>query len=457
MSTSDSQPPKRGAHFGGSGQQGDVSSSQPSSGGSGQQRPTQRTADARGTKRQPTRGAATTSSSRTGTRRQTSSSGRIAGTQSAVGQNRVSSRTAAATQRVANHNVWHEVMMRGVRGGVPFVFMGVGVVAVVVFVVGIVTSDTGGEEEESTFVAGVEIEVNIPDGSGASSIASALYEAGVIESTSDFLNAVVDADAESSLQSGSYIFTSSTEYDDIIDLLTSGPNNTAYTITIPEGYTVAKIAALVEETFGIDQETFIAQAVASNYSSEYTFLADVENDSLEGYLFPKTYDFSTSGEITADTIIRAMLSQFQTEVASLDLATAASNLSSRYGIDVSENDIVIMASIIEREAVTDDQRGLISSVFWNRLSSGMYLQSDATMGYVTGGAVTSSDLQTDSEYNTYLYGGLTPTAICSPSYESLEAACNPEDTSYYFFYITDSVEAFSETYEEHLNAIASDS
>ena len=121
---------------------------------------------------------------------------------------------------------------------------------------------------------------------------------------------------------------------------------------------------------------------------------------------------------------------------------------------MSDYQIITMASIIEREAVTDDDRPLVASVFYNRLRDGMKLQSDATMGYVTGGEVTADDLKTDSPYNTYLYGGLPPTPICSPSSASIAAALSPSSTDYYYFFISDTVHQFSETYEEHQQAIS---
>jgi UPF0755 protein len=109
-----------------------------------------------------------------------------------------------------------------------------------------------------------------------------------------------------------------------------------------------------------------------------------------------------------------MLDQFQTEMEGLDLAGARQGLFDRYGLNVTDYDIIKIASIIEKEAISEDDRPKVSSVFYNRLSDGMALQSDATMGYVTGGAVSSEDLAQDSPYNTYFYKGLPPTPICTP-------------------------------------------
>ena len=190
--------------------------------------------------------------------------------------------------------------------------------------------------------------------------------------------------------------------------------------------------------------------------ADYPFLSEAANDSLEGFLFPKTYDFAGQ-TVTADSIIRAMLSQYQAEIATLDLDTARQTLQSRYGTSFTNYDILTMASIIEKEALTDDDRTLISSVFYNRIASSMPLQSDATLAYTLGREVTADDLTQDDPYNTYTNMGLTPTPICNPGLASLTAAANPQDTGYYYFYITSSVHAFSETYEQHQQVIAQNS
>ena len=153
-----------------------------------------------------------------------------------------------------------------------------------------------------------------------------------------------------------------------------------------------------------------------------------------------------------------MLDQYKAEVHSLNMSDAAASLSSSYGVTVSDYDVLKVASIIEREAVTSDDRPLVSSVIYNRLKADMSLQSDATMGYVTGGDVTADDLKVDSPYNTYLHKGLTPTPICNPSLDSIQAALAPSPTNYYYFLIIEngsySNHTFSETYDQHQEAIA---
>ena len=144
-------------------------------------------------------------------------------------------------------------------------------------------------------------------------------------------------------------------------------------------------------------------------------------------------------------------------MSAYDTSAARQAIYDRYGVEMSDYDIVILASIIEKEAFSGDDWVNVASTFYNRLGEWMPLQSDATMGYITGGAVTPDDLEVESPYNTYLNYGLTPTPICNPSLKSLEAALYPADTNYHFFLIVEegdySYHAFSDTYEQHLEAI----
>ena len=374
----------------------------------------------------------------------------------ALSSGRVSSRTAAATQRAVTHRHRDPRGGSGKRG-IPLaaiaVVLTIAIACVVAFVV--VPRLVPTQEETQTQLApeGTEVTITIPDGSGAGVIAQILAENGLISDQSDFLAEVRRTEAESMLKSGSYRIVAGSDDTSIIKLLTAGPNASTAQLTIPEGYTSSQIAATVQDSLGVSADDFLAQAKASNYVADYPFLAAAHEDSLEGYLFPKTYDFSGSESVTADTVIRAMLDQYQAETSSIDLAAAAASLSERYGIDLDENDVLTMASIVEREAVTDEQRPKVASVFYNRLRDGMRLQSDATLTYSLGRAATAEEINTlDDPYNTNLYAGLTPTPVCSPSLVSIEAACEPADTNFYYFFITQDTEQFSETYDQHMQA-----
>ena len=327
------------------------------------------------------------------------------------------------------------------------------VVVIALFLVLTRVFGVGAEGQDSLPNQGQQVEVVIDDGSGANAVASKLKDAGVIANTDDFITQARKQKADSQLRSGAYVFTVGQDIDSIISQLISGPNSTSGRLTIPEGLTVSQTAQLVSEALSVSSDDFIARAKASNYAADYPFLADAADDSLEGFLCPKTYDFSGRSDVTADTVIRAMLDQYQTDVASLDFASGEALIADRYGITMSDYDVIRLASIVEREAVTDGQRPKVASVFLNRLKVGMALQSDATMMYVTGGEVTADDLKTQSPYNTYLNTGLTPTPICTPSLDSIKAVLAPDATDYLYFYITQTDEWFSSTYDEHLQAI----
>lgn len=384
--------------------------------------------------------------------------GGAAAPRSALTTGRVSSRTAAATRRAGSHAGETRAPRTHRAPLVLIAVIGAVVIAAVAAFVLVPSLMSGGGSDEQPHLAeaGTEVTITVPEGSGAGVVAQLLFDNGLIADKSAFLSEVRRTEAESAIKSGSYKIVAGTDDTDIIALLTTGPNASTAELVVPEGFTVSQIAATAEESLGIPADDFLAQAKASGYVADYPFLgeaADEGHDSLEGYLFPKTYDFSSEANVTADTVIRAMLDQYQTEVGGLDLDAAASTLSERYGIDVDGHDVLTMASIIEREAVTDEQRAKISSVFYNRLRDGMRLQSDATLTYSLGRAATADEINTlDDPYNTNLRDGLTPTPICSPSLASIQAACEPADTNYYYFYITQDTEQFSETYDEHMQA-----
>ncbi len=347
------------------------------------------------------------------------------------------------------------------------------------------------------------VEVEVPEGSSGDQIAQAFVDAGLVKDLKTFYAAVSAARADNSIQAGTYEFKAGTSVEDIVAQLVKGPNSAkgrvtvaegltvaktadvveaalgipakdfmaqakasnyvdAYPnsakgrVTVAEGLTVAKTADVVEAALGIPAKDFMAQAKASNYVDAYPFLSAVADDSLEGFLWGSTYDF-TGQDVTADTVIRAMLDEYQKQTASIDFAAGEQSIKDTYGIDMDDYDILILASIIERETPTDADRPNVASVGYNRMKAGMPLQVDATTEYVVGREVTPDDLKEDNAYNTYLHKGLPPTPICSPSKACIDAALNPASTGYLYFLIiengTYSNHTFSETYEQHLAAI----
>jgi len=315
------------------------------------------------------------------------------------------------------------------------------------------------EAKQEDYPVGEQVIVTIPDGATGSQIAAILVENHVIFDEQAFYQEIQKQNADATMKSGTYQFITGATPSEVVRQLVEGPNAKEYQLKLAEGLSVKQTAASVEEQLGIPADEFLAQAKASNYVDEYPFLSDVSDDSLEGFLFAKTYDFGGT-DMTADTVIRTLLNQYASEVSSLDFESARANIKETYKIDISDYALIKLASIIEKEALTDEQRPLVASVFYNRMGRpfpGMgyvwpYLQSDATMMYVVDGEVTQADNQTDSPYSTYTNQNLPPTPICSPSMPSIEAALSPANTDYFFFYIKQDYEAFSETNEEHTQA-----
>lgn len=347
-------------------------------------------------------------------------------------------------------------MIRPKKSKAPVVFTAVLlVVVVVVAVLGVSTLLRGCSSEASAELLpdGQTVQVTVADGSGAQAIGSQLVEAGLVAKTSDFTSRVTALGAETALKPGTYTFTGGTAVDDLISQLKAGPVATGTTLTIPEGYKLADVAARVAEATGgaVTAEAFTqAASDASAYAADFPFLAEVGANSLEGFLFPKTYSLDDSA--TADSIIRLMLAQYQTEIAALDYSYSA-------GQGLSPYDTLKLASIIEKES-TASTRAMVSSVFYNRMAIDMALQSDATTAYEVGHDPTWEETHAETPYSTYTNSGLPPTPICSPGIESLQAACNPDQTDYYYFYFEADENGeiqyyFSRTNDEHNAAVFS--
>ena len=225
-------------------------------------------------------------------------------------------------------------------------------------------------------------------------------------------------------------------------------------VTIPEGYTLVRISWLIEEKGFCTSEEFIE--AAQTYTewldlSQYSFLSDLQNAEnvcfyLEGYLFPLTYDIPEGS--TAQDIIKIFLNGTKSVFDS-----AFMQMVEQSGYNLHE--ILTMASLIEKEAYSNEQRPLISSVLHNRLKTGMKFQCDPTIKYCTGVIEPIYPDKLDYYkyyYNTYRCEGLMAGPICNPGMPSIEAAISPADTDYLYF-IIGTVEPyesyFSSTYEEH--------
>lgn len=298
---------------------------------------------------------------------------------------------------------------------------------------------------------GQEATITVAEGAGAK-VGEQLAEARLVSNAGDFTKRVNEMGVDSQLKPGTYTFAGGMSLDAIINQLTAGP--VANALTIPEGSTLEAVAQSVA-TFTenrITADAFTAAASdASSYAADYDFLADAGTNSLEGFLFPKTYEIGD--DATAESVVRMMLDQFKTETSGLDWSYPQSQGLTIY-------DAVKLASIVERESSGDEQiRAQVASVFYNRLNNFGdpnygFLQSDATTAYELGHDPTPEDIKNPTPFNTYTNTGLPPTPICSPGLDCLQAVCNPAQTNYFFFYFAPDESGtmqyyFSETYEEH--------
>lgn len=304
--------------------------------------------------------------------------------------------------------------------------------------------------------SGEEATIVVEQGAGAKDIGNQLVEKRLVGSASDFTKRVNELGVDAQLKPGTYTFAGGTSLDDIIKQLAAGPDM-GNALTIPEGYKLSDIAAAVATASEgrITAEAFTAAASnASVYAGSYSFLADAGTNTLEGFLFPKTY--AVADDATAESLVRMMLDQFQKETASLDWSYPQSQGLSIY-------DAVNLASIVEKESSGDPQiRAQVAAVFYNRLETpngptAGFLQSDATTVYEFGEDPTPEQVHAETPYSTYTNKGLPPTPICSPGLDCLKAVCAPDQESlgkYFFFYFEGDNYYFTETYDEHISTFS---
>jgi UPF0755 protein len=213
---------------------------------------------------------------------------------------------------------------------------------------------------------------------------------------------------------------------------------------VPEGYSIYQIAELLAGRHLFDRDAFLRECSSAPLLREL----GIRGKSVEGYLYPSTYDLTPG--MTPAELIRLMASQFG-KVFERDFAERAKSSG------LTKREIIILASMIEKEAVRPEERPLIASVFRNRLRSGMPLQSDPTAVYgvrAFAGNVSKQDISRATPYNTYLIGGLPPGPIGNPGSGAIEAAINPATTRYlYFVARKDGSHHFSTTLDEHNNAV----
>ena len=252
------------------------------------------------------------------------------------------------------------------------------------------------------------------------------------------------------LYKSKYLFNQTYSNKEIIEDISSGKiYNDGIKITIPEGSTSKEIVSiLVGQKLGNEESYEKLISNPKEFYNQFKFLKEEDITSLEGFLYPSTYYFDENA--SEKEVLSVMLSQFN-KVYTDKLRDRQKELK------MTIEQVVNLASIVEKEAVLDEDRPIIASVFYNRLKIGMPLQSDATIQYIfkeRKKIVTYKDLEIDSPYNSYKNKGLPPTPIASPGIKSIEAALYPEKTEYlYFVAKMDGGNNYSTNYEDHLKYV----
>ena len=282
-----------------------------------------------------------------------------------------------------------------------------------------------------------------------------LYEGGLIRYKSLFNLYAGISDAQEDIKPGIYDLNTRYDYHALVNFMSPRSSREVIKLTIPEGYTCRQIFGLLEENRICTAKDAAAYA-ANGELGDYWFLEGLERgaeNALEGYLFPDTYEFYKNS--TPREAIERMLDNFEHRFDE-DMQAQLETLNKKvtdgsYGI----REIVIIASLIEKESAAPGESPMVSGVIYNRLfkwgNNRPLLNIDASIVYAQEGQNERIDTKLDHPYNTYLYEGLTPGPIANPGLSSLKAALNPESHNYYYYVLNPStgMHQFSTTYEEH--------
>ena len=292
----------------------------------------------------------------------------------------------------------------------------------------------------------IEVELVIPKGKSATQIAFALKEKGLIRNPLAFKFYIQLTGRTKDIQAGEFLLSPNLSVSKLIDELSKGP--VELWVTIPEGLRREEIV-----------EKFI-QGLQKQDTNANTFRQEFlsESSDLEGFLFPDTYLFPR--EASASMVVKKMKTTFDVKIVPLKENILKNDSTS----DLKLKEIVILASIIERETKTEEERPVVSGILYNRMRIGMALQADATVQYALGTqrcsqkvtdcdwwtSPTKQDLEIDSPFNTYKHTGLPPGPIANPGISSLRAAVSPDDNDYlYYLHDSNGNIHYARSLEEH--------
>ncbi len=296
---------------------------------------------------------------------------------------------------------------------------------------------------------GDTVKVTIDPGMTASEIGSLLEDKKVIASAAEFVDLVKERGSESGLRPGIYQFYEDQELLEVVDMLEKGEGSTSFKLTINEGLAATQVAALLDEEGKISGASYLDMSGKPGMFKIPEVGGTVpEATTLEGLLFPSTY-YLLEGD-GATELIGRQLDAFGAKTASLPWDKAEK-------LGLTPYEVIIVASLIEKEANISEERSMVAAVIYNRLKENMTLGIDATVRYALDkwtGSLTTEDLEVDSPYNTRKVKGLPPTPICNPGVAALKAALGPADVDYLYYVLKDTEghHFFTASYEEFLEA-----
>jgi UPF0755 protein len=275
---------------------------------------------------------------------------------------------------------------------------------------------------------GAEIHVSIAPGQSTAAIGTLLHKRGVIGSPTVF-SYYARFTGANDIKAGEFTFHHNQHLAAVFKILEKGGEAQNDRVTIPEGLTLAEIAAKVGTLPGRTPERFLAAAQSGTIRSQFE---PAGSNNLEGLILPDTYFVDKTDDEAK--ILTRMVAAFDTYANQIGLPAAAAAL------NLTPYEVVVTASMVEREAGVDEDRPLIARVIYNRIKKGMPLQIDATIQYALGATkqrLSNADLKVDSPYNTYQNKGLPPGPIASPGRKSLAASLNPPPSTYLYYVLID--------------------
>jgi UPF0755 protein len=289
--------------------------------------------------------------------------------------------------------------------------------------------------------SGAPVEFQVAAGEGFSRINHRLSQEHLISNPRVFHHYTKFQGKLEKIQVGVYRIENGMTMGDILFMLTEG-KSIIEPLTIPEGKNLYEIGDILEQKKITSKKEFVSLAT----SAEFVKKLNLQGETLEGYLFPETYKFAPGS--SAETVIKTMVRQYEKKTENLNFS----------GTTLSPYDVLILASIVEKETGAKAERKTIAGVFSNRLQKNMRLQSDPTTIYGIWnrfkGNLRKQDLMEKTDYNTYQISRLPKGPICNPSLEAIEAVLNPEKHSYLFFVSrNDGTHVFTVTYQEHQKAV----